>query len=151
MSLESELKKLNQNIETLVEALGNLPTGAGAAANAEAAGEEKEAAPAKSTSKASSAKSTSKASSSKGTSKKEEKVTEEDLRQAAGDFLGTDDEDEREDRKAWFKKNILAKHKVSRATDISEDKWADVIAAIKAEQASRDEAGSEEEEEGDLV
>ena len=135
MSLESQIERLNGNIEALVEVMskgGSAPaktTSKPAAKAEEAGGDEKPAA--------------------KKPAAKKPEITEEELREALGDFLQVDDEDERNSRKEWFKENILGEYDQKRATDIDAKHWGEVIAAVKAEAAARDEAGEDEEPEDD--
>ncbi len=155
MSLESQLERLNGNIEALVEVMskgGAAPakTTSKPAAKTEDGGSDDGKAAGKTTT---TRKSTTKASGGKSTTKaaaaKKPEITEEELRAALGDFLQVDDEDERNSRKEWFKENILGEYEEKRATDIDAKHWGDVIAAVKAEAAARDEAGEEEESEDD--
>ena len=145
MSLESQIERLNGNIEALVEVMskgGSAPaktTSKPAAKAEEAGGDEKPAAK----------KPAAKKPAAKKPAAKKPEITEEELREALGDFLQVDDEDERNSRKEWFKENILGEYDQKRATDIDAKHWGEVIAAVKAEAAARDEAGEDEEPEDD--
>ncbi len=148
MSLESQLERLNGNIEALVEvmAAGGAPaktTTKPAAKTETGDGDEKD------TGKPAAKKPAAKKPAAKKPAAKKPEITEEELRAALGDFLQVDDEDERNSRKDWFKENILGEYDEKRATDIDAKHWGDVIAAVKAEAAARDEAGEGEEPEDD--
>lgn len=73
------------------------------------------------------------------TAKKPKAPSEEELRDAFGEFLGTDDEDEKKERKKYVADKILKKFKVTKVTELAAEDRAAAIALLDGYEPEEDE------------
>lgn len=140
MSLESQLDRLNTNLEKLLESGIALNGAAPAATESKAAAEK----PAATETKAAAEKPA--ATRTRRTQKADEpEITLDQIREVLAGFMGVEDAKERAERKD-FVAALLKKHKAAKLPELDASKYAAVIEAVKAKQDELEEAASESDE-----
>lgn len=154
MSIESQLERLNTNLEKMLETGISLngaqtaPADTKAAAKTETKDADK---PAATESKAADkpAASTRRTRKAADEEKSHPELTQDQVREVLAGFMGVDDADERAERKT-FVAALLKKHKATKLPELDASKYAAVVDAVKAKQAELEEGG-EEESDDDLL